>query len=1156
MKNIILLVIIFVSSFLQCQTFTDINAGLTGVTNSSVDGGDYDNDGDLDILLTGIYTDEFTHQITKIYNNSSGVFSDINADLDGVDNGTVAWGDYDNDGDLDFLLTGLYKSIIYRNDSGIFTDINAGLTVVVRGSSDWGDYDNDGDLDILLTGYIGSLKRISKIYRNDEGSFIDIGAGLTEVNESSVAWGDYDNDGDLDILLSGRSYDGPAYEISTIYRNDSGEFTDIGAGLTGVKESSVAWGDYDSDGDLDILLTGSDQDYNNIAIIYRNDSGIFSDIAAGLTGIRDGSAEWGDYDNDGDLDVLITGSQITKIYQNDSTIFTDIVADLSGISDGSAQWGDYDNDGDLDIISVGRGIFYGSYAANIYRNNCIVSNNIPSSPSNLLSLINGNEIVFSWDKSTDTETLQNGLSYNLYLGAESQTPTELSPMSIISSGYRKVVDLGNTGQNNSWTIKNLPSGSYYWSVQAVDNTYTGSSFSTEQFFEFTSPTTYPPVALPASNFNYYSFQANWSSENWAMGYYLDVATDSLFTNYVPGYQNKDVRDLLSYDITELEHNTTYYYRIRSYNGDLTASENSNIIIAETLYSQFSKIPSSFEEISDSSVEWGDFDNDGDLDLLLTGTPYANYYPITKIYRNDSHTFTDIEAGLTGVFSGSATWGDYDNDGDLDILLTGATGTPLDYNPISKIYRNDSGVFTDINAVLTPVTNSSVSWGDYDNDGDLDILLTGQYYYSDEDYMIVSKIYRNDSGVFINIAGLTGITGTGSWGDYDKDGDLDIILCGYDGSEEVTIIYRNDAGTFTEINAGLTGISSSSVAWGDYDNDGDLDLLITGATGTYPDYNPISKIYRNDSGAFTDINAGLIGVFNGSTKWGDYDNDGDLDVVLIGSSLESTSTSKVYRNDSGIFTDINAALTGIENSSVNWGDFDNDGDLDLITSGSSGWDSFTDLYLNNSFNSNTIPNPPTNLSTTNTDSTFTFHWAKAADNETPQNGLSYNLYIGTEPFSCNINTSMSDISNGYRKVVNIGNTGQNTSWTISNLPDGQYYWSVQAIDHAFAGSEFAEELFFTGINNILIPATTELFQNYPNPFNPETVIKYSLDKSSNVELRVFDIAGREVCSLISKKQDQGYHEVKFNADNLTSGMYFYRLKVNDMVIDCKKMMMIK
>jgi hypothetical protein len=357
MKNIILLVIIFVSSFLQCQTFTDINAGLTGVTNSSVDWGDYDNDGDLDILLTGIYTDEFTHQITKIYNNSSGVFSDINADLDGVDNGTVAWGDYDNDGDLDFLLTGLYKSIIYRNDSGIFTDINAGLTVVVRGSSDWGDYDNDGDLDILLTGYIGSLKRISKIYRNDEGSFIDIGAGLTEVNESSVAWGDYDNDGDLDILLSGRSYDGPAYEISTIYRNDSGEFTDIGAGLTGVKESSVAWGDYDSDGDLDILLTGSDQDYNNIAIIYRNDSGIFSDIAAGLTGIRDGSAEWGDYDNDGDLDVLITGSQITKIYQNDSTIFTDIVADLSGISDGSAQWGDYDNDG-ISILYLLVGGFF------------------------------------------------------------------------------------------------------------------------------------------------------------------------------------------------------------------------------------------------------------------------------------------------------------------------------------------------------------------------------------------------------------------------------------------------------------------------------------------------------------------------------------------------------------------------------------------------------------------------------------------------------------------------------------------------------------------------------------------------------------------------------------------------------------------------------
>ena len=83
----------------------------------------------------------------------------------------------------------------------------------------WGDYDNDGDLDILLTGDHGSGGRVAKVYRNDGGgTFTDIGAGLTGVYDSSVAWGDYDNDGDLDILLTGYSGSG---KVAKVYRNDA-----------------------------------------------------------------------------------------------------------------------------------------------------------------------------------------------------------------------------------------------------------------------------------------------------------------------------------------------------------------------------------------------------------------------------------------------------------------------------------------------------------------------------------------------------------------------------------------------------------------------------------------------------------------------------------------------------------------------------------------------------------------------------------------------------------------------------------------------------------------------------------------------------------------------------------------------------------------------
>ena len=144
MKKIMFFLIPVLASVLFCQVFTDTGAVLTGVSNSSVSWGDYDNDMDMDVLVTG-FTGSV--KIAKIYNNDHGTFTEIAAELTGVDFSSAAWGDYDGDGDLDLLLTGyadnppFYSSKIYRNDSGSFTDINAGLTGVQSGSVAWGDYD-------------------------------------------------------------------------------------------------------------------------------------------------------------------------------------------------------------------------------------------------------------------------------------------------------------------------------------------------------------------------------------------------------------------------------------------------------------------------------------------------------------------------------------------------------------------------------------------------------------------------------------------------------------------------------------------------------------------------------------------------------------------------------------------------------------------------------------------------------------------------------------------------------------------------------------------------------------------------------------------------------------------------------------------------------
>ena len=360
--------------------------------------------------------------------------------------------------------------------------------------------------------------------------------------------------------------------------------------------------------------------------------------------------------------------------------------------------------------------------------------------------------------------------------------------------------------------------------------------------------------------------------------------------------------------------------------------------------------------------WGDYTNDGFIDLFVANAIQDDGSHHDFLYRNNGDgTFTRVTSGNVahdGINSFGGAWADYDNDGNLDLIVAGPTKTQ-DFGP-NRLYRNNGdGTFTRIqtNSIATQTLRShSGIWADVNNDGLVDLIVSNFTSGNNpnkppyENYVF----YNKGAGNFdpLSLGEKLPLNGD-SWNlgaaDFNNDGWVDLMVPqGGAAHQQNSLLYTNAAGSLVLVTNSIfssTKANSVACAWGDYDNDGFIDLFVSNFFGQN------NSLYHNSGdGTFTLMTNSIVSL-DGATSvgcaWGDYDNDGWLDLFVANlGPVDSTGTSLglgmeknflYHNNGNGTFTKVTSGslVTDLGYSTgCAWGDYDNDGFLDLFVS--NGW----------------------------------------------------------------------------------------------------------------------------------------------------------------------------------------------------------------------------